>query len=92
MLGKTRMITSISDGKVQELDDFWADSGLLPVIAEEDKGISGYDGRWSEFSNFCPEVSFSYFYYYASYLAKYADEIDKNCGHQRRTGAQERQA
>ena len=81
MLGKAQMITSISDEKIRELDNFWADSGLLPVIAEDDTGISGHEGRWSSFSNFCPEVSFSYFRYYASYLAKYADEIDGGFGY-----------
>lgn len=81
MLGKARMITSISDEKTQELDNFWADSGLLPVIAEDDTGISGHEGRWKSFSNFCPEVTFTYFHYYASYLAKYVDEIDRDCRH-----------
>lgn len=83
MLGKARMITSISDEKQQELDKFWGQSGLLPVIEEDDTGMSGYDGNWSSFSNFCPEVSFSFFRYYASYLGKYADEIDKDSGHRR---------
>lgn len=81
MLGEAKIITSITDDKKEALDALWADSGLLPVIAEDDTGISGYEGKMSSFSNFCPEVSFTYFSYYASYLAKYADEIDSNCGH-----------
>lgn len=78
MLSEVRMITSINDDKKVALDTFWADSELLPVISEDDTGISG---KSSSFSNFCPEVSFTYFHYYASYLAKYADEIDKDSGH-----------
>ncbi len=81
MLGEIRMITSINDDKKEDLDAFWADSGLLPVIEEDDTGISHYDGDSSSFSNFCPEVSFTYFHYYASYLVKYADYIDKDSGH-----------
>ena len=81
MLGKVGMTTSIGDNKKVALDAFWEDSGLLPVIAEDDTGISGCDGKSSSFSNFCPEVSFSYFSYYASYLTRYVDDIDKDCGH-----------
>lgn len=81
MLGKARVTTSISDEKVRALDFFWKESGLLPVIAEEDTGISGGDGKTTSFSNFCPEVSFTYFRLYASYLGRYVDEIDKDCGH-----------
>lgn len=81
MLGKAGMITSISDDNKDALDIFWAKSGLLPVIAEDDTGISGHEGHWTSFSNFCPEVSFTYFHYYASYLAKYVDETDSECGH-----------
>lgn len=81
ILGEAKIITSITNDKKEALDNLWANSRLLPVIAEDDTGISGYEGKASSFSNFCPEVSFAYFNYYASYLAKYADEIDSDCGH-----------
>jgi hypothetical protein len=81
MLGEARIITSISDENKKALDALWANSGLVPVIAEDDTGISGHEGRWKSFSNFCPEVTFTYFHYYASYLARYVDEIDTDCGH-----------
>lgn len=80
-LGEVGMTTSINDDKKEALDAFWEDSRLLPVIAEDDTSISGHHGKPSSFSNFCPEVSFSFFRYYASFLDKYADEIDKDCGH-----------
>lgn len=80
LLGKAGIITSISDAKIASLDALWSPSGLLPVIAEEETSISGTHGNWSAFSNICPEVSFAYFNYYASYLAKYVDEIDSDCG------------
>ncbi|OAI03442.1 hypothetical protein A1353_14575 [Methylomonas methanica] len=81
MLGEVKMITSISVDNKEILDTFWADSGLLPVVAENNTGISECNGKPSTFSNFCPEVTFAYFGYYASYLTKYADEIDKDSGH-----------
>lgn len=80
MLGKVKMITPISENKKAELDAFWEESGLAPVITEEDTGISGAEGKSSSFSNFCPEVTHKYLGYYASYLSRYADEIDKNIG------------
>ncbi|AZC86678.1 hypothetical protein C4K29_0345 [Pseudomonas chlororaphis subsp. piscium] len=79
ILGTAGIITCISDDKKEYLDRFWGGSGLLPVIAEEETGISGFPGSWSVFSNFCPEVAFTYFRYYASFLAKYVDDIDSAC-------------
>jgi len=78
MLGEVNMITSIEKEKKLELDTLWKESGIQAIIAEEDTGIAGSDNKWSSFSNFCPEVSFTYLNYYASYLSKYADEIDKD--------------
>ena len=80
MLGEVQMITSISDEKKSELEEFWKQSDLVPVIAEDDTGIGGSEGRSSSFSNFCPEVTYTYFGYYASYIARYVDEIDKDIG------------
>lgn len=80
VLGEVKMITSIGDDKKAELDKFWKQSGLVPVIAEDDTGIGGPEGSPSSFSNFCPEVAYRHFSYYASYLARYVDEIDKESG------------
>lgn len=83
MLGEAKIITSISDEKKAELEAFWSETDLPPVIAEEDTGIGGSPGSWTSFSNFCPEVISTYFGYYASYLAKYVDDIDKDAGQRR---------
>lgn len=80
MLGEVKMITSISNSKKQELDQFWGQSGLAPIIEEEDTGISGMEGNSSSFSNFCPEITYKYLRYYASYLSEYADGIDRDSG------------
>lgn len=75
------MITSIDVNKKESLDALWADSGLLPVVAEDETTIYLSNEKPSSFLNFCPEVTFAYFQYYASYLAKYADEIDNDSGY-----------
>lgn len=81
MLGKVGIITSIGTSKKEELDVLWEESGLSPVISEDGTGIGWSDGKLSSISNFCPEVSFTYYHYYASFLARHADEIDKDCGY-----------
>lgn len=81
MLGKVRITTSIDADQVKVLDALWEESGLLPVIGEEDTSINGGNGKYSSFCNFCPEVSYRYFNYYASYLGKYVDEVDRDVGH-----------
>lgn len=81
ILGEAGMITTISASKTAELDLYWEPSGLVPVIAEDDTGITGQPGDWGAFSNFCPEVTFRYFRYYASFMAKYVDDIDRGSGH-----------
>lgn len=80
MLGVAQIITSIRNDRKEVLDAFWSNSELLPIIDEEETSIDGEVGRWTSFSNFCPEVSFKYFHYYASYLGRYVDEIDSDSG------------
>lgn len=81
MLGKTGMITSIAPETCVELDAIWENSGLSPVIAEEDTGITSSGDKTHSFQNFCPEVSFKFFRYYASFLAKHSDDIDRECAY-----------
>ena len=78
MLGDAGVITSINVKNKEDLDTFWERSGLSPIIAEDETSISNNNNT---FSNFCPEVSFKYFGYYAKFLAKYSDDTDKENGY-----------
>jgi len=81
LLGEAKITTKMEDKKIQELEDFWKNSDLFPVLAEQDTGISGPNGKTTGFSNFCPEVSYDVFGLFATSLHKYADEIDIETAH-----------
>jgi hypothetical protein len=67
--------------KDKELLEKWKESELWPVIDEHATAISGSDGKKTGFHNFCPEVSFDVFHVFASYLHRFADEIDRDNRH-----------
>lgn len=77
MLGETGS-TKIAPDEEKRLDALWEKSDLLPRTAEQDMSISGSDGNWRSFSNFCPEAIHGRFGYFASGLGYYVDEIDRN--------------
>lgn len=78
LLGECSITTSISPDKDKALQKKWENSDLWPVLAEQKTSIGGSPEKWSLFSNFCPEVSFDTFGFFASSLARFADEIDRD--------------
>ena len=60
----------------------WKESELHPVVAEQDTGVGRINGKVTTFANFCPEVSFDIFGYFATYFHRYSDEIDIDIAHQ----------
>lgn len=73
--------TSIPENEDQRLLEKWKLSDLWPLSGEQETSISGPDGHFKSFSNFCPEVSFDNFGYFATYLHKHSDEIDIDVAH-----------
>jgi hypothetical protein len=78
LLGGAGITTRIDAKTDAELVARWKATPLWPVVAEHATSV----GNNSHFANFCPEVSFDTFRLFASYLARYADEIDKRAAEQ----------
>lgn len=75
--------TKIADREDRRLLKYWKSSDLWPRTAEQSTALAGEPGNPSIFSNFCPEVSFERFGYFATSLTRYADELDSGSSHER---------
>ena len=73
--------TKIDPEEDKKLLNHWENSDLWPTTMEYATRISGSPGEPHIFSNFCPEVAFDRFGYFASLLARYADKIDSGTAH-----------
>jgi hypothetical protein len=73
--------TSIDEAEDKRLQEFWEKSDLWPQTSEYETSISGPGGEPKNFSNFCPEIIFDRFGYFASFIARHGDEIDRNVTH-----------
>jgi hypothetical protein len=68
--------TKIDSEEDKKLLEHWKKSDLWPTTREYATSISGSPGEPHIFSNFCPEVTFDRFGFFASLLSRYADRID----------------
>lgn len=75
--------TKIPEAEDERLLKQWKSSDLWPRTDEQATGTFGEPGNPSIYSNFCPEVTFERFRFFASSLTKYGDEIDSGFAHQR---------
>ncbi len=74
--------TSIPEKEDEALLKKWKASGLYPVTHEQQTSTWGdVGGVPHAYSNFCPEVTLEFFGTAASYLSRYADEIDRYSAH-----------
>ena len=81
LLSQIKMIAGITESKTDELTSFWNRTSFSSLCDEEVPSVSTKEyGGLSSVSNFCPEVSFKYLNYYADYMHKYVDEIDRDSG------------
>lgn len=74
--------TKIDSAEDERLLERWKQSDLWPRTDEYATSVSGPSGEPKNFSNFCPEVSYDRFGCFASYLGRYADEIDSGIAHE----------
>lgn len=74
--------TKIDPEEDERLKRYWEGSDLWPRTGEYATAVSGWEEEARHFSNFCPEVAYDRFGYFASYLGRFADEIDRDCRHQ----------
>ena len=75
--------TKIPESEDRRLLKQWESSDLWPRTVEQATSVSGVPEAPSIFSNFCPEVSFERFGYFAISLTRYADELDSDFAHER---------
>lgn len=74
--------TKISEAEDERLLKHWKSSDLWPRTDEQATSLLGATGNPSIYCNFCPEVTFERFGYFATALTKYGDEIDSGFSHQ----------
>ncbi len=73
--------TAIDQEEDKRLLERWNTSDLWPIVDEQATSISGSDNRYDIYSKFCPEVLFDRFGWFATFMAEYADEIDRDTAH-----------
>src|SRR5260370_40343197 len=73
-LGEVGVTTSMDPEEKQRLLEKWKHTDVWPATDEHAAQVIGSEGKPSHFFNFCPEVSFDRFGWFASNLSRYADE------------------
>ncbi len=76
--------TKIPAAEDERLLKQWKSSDLWPRTDEQATGLwGGEPGNPSIYSNFCPEVTFDRFGYFATSLTRYGDEMASGFAHER---------
>ncbi len=82
LLGKAGS-TAIPPDEDAALKARWERHPLWPLVDEHATGIVGNGEKIHSFNNFCPEVLFDRFRHFATFLARYADELDSELAAER---------
>lgn len=84
LLGELGITTRISTEKQKELDEYWKESGMIPLIEDHEPGVTHCeDNKLDSVCNFCPEVSYNFYGLFTTYMHRYVDEIDRDVVHAR---------
>ncbi|WP_150139085.1 hypothetical protein [Candidatus Enterovibrio escicola] len=78
LLGELSITSKVSENKVEELDKYWNDSDIIPLISEHEPTVTYSDSNsLDSLCNFCPEVSFEAYGLFTTYMHRYIDDIDR---------------
>ena len=75
--------TAISPEEDSALLERWKRHPLWPIVSEQETSTARDGNSPRSFHRFCPEVLFDTFGYFATFLARYADEMDSGMAAQR---------
>lgn len=78
LLGRHGGSTAIPEDEDERLLDEWKDHELWPSTLEQTPAVSGPSQGPKSFTNFCPEVLYDRFGYFAESLFPFSDEIDQD--------------
>jgi hypothetical protein len=75
--------TSLDKKLDKQLLKKWKRTDLWPSVDEQHTWMMASTERVNMFANFCPEIIYDRFGWFASFIARHADEIDSDSAHER---------